>query len=881
MNGAPHSRCSYLSLWILVSGFSILTLNAQQNGIEQDSDCITLATGEHFLHWYGHTGRSYFVQVSDSNKPLAKWYWAPFIEGGNDEEISYQVGGTLGNAFFRLLYTDQIPQPWKTLETADFDGDGLTNRQELTLGSSPFNQDTDNDGFYDGAEAAADTSPLDPAAYPLQIVAASPQNLALESYATGQSASQPVLLYFNQPLPASVVTIPSSWLIHLPDEYSADPGTGTTVILPGRRAVAFIPAGNSFLAWPEDGDEYSPPLYQISFDNATTGIPHLLAFSGYLSTTTAAGSVDSGPWVGNTVPGRDYIDTAQDSVISAQWSEALDPASLVPGNVTLEDADGNPVAFTLSFDYTYRVNQLLITPVQPLVAATTYTVTLGSGFTNLTGKAHHQPVSWSFTTRPLRPTPTGPGPYITAVSPADFAFGIVPPNDLSITFSEAMDATTLTATNIHLRAGLGFDLTGTFTYANNTLTFHPDTPFPAGTYFTLTLAAQNVTSQPATGSPLTLQGNTTFVSATANTAGGATANANGTPPPGSLAPLQLHYAWGEVFDPDYDSGCAVEITLIDKTGVQTVKTLPPDTDAIQVQESGDIPPATTVVITPNFVAGSDKDLEEERPECGIKILPTDGALPPGMTYLAFRKTPGATPELEYLGPFGGTTPYECKCADAQGNGPQSLYLVPVPVTRRIAGSTAIFASLLEGQTAKAIPGQQMNLLLEDTYLNRSGLAGVTFDTFSWTLPGKNFKGYNPNAADSNYTILSPAEFLNKFITFYWADSGEKEPKVDFHVIINSAQVGATSSIAKIHVDKPVSKFDLVVGGERVDQATNKAGNLVQMFGLFSKTVGSVIPGVRFSGSVSTPSGWTNGEWNFVQLTKSKRSYNYVGGGCHA
>ncbi|NBT49230.1 MAG: DUF5011 domain-containing protein, partial [Actinobacteria bacterium] len=48
----------------------------------------------------------------------------------------------------------------------DEDGDGLTNAQELALGSNPYQGDTDGDGFDDKAESLAGTDPNDAAAHP-------------------------------------------------------------------------------------------------------------------------------------------------------------------------------------------------------------------------------------------------------------------------------------------------------------------------------------------------------------------------------------------------------------------------------------------------------------------------------------------------------------------------------------------------------------------------------------------------------------------------------------------------------------------------------------------------------------------------------------------
>ena len=137
-------------------------LQAQENGIDQSSDLLIVPEGDKFLRWYGYAGRSYFVQVSDPNDHLRKWIWAPVIESGNDEEISYEVDGTADKGFFRLKYTDQVPGSNETLETADFDGDGLTNWEEIsTYQTDPLNLDTDGDGLPDYWEIANSLDPND------------------------------------------------------------------------------------------------------------------------------------------------------------------------------------------------------------------------------------------------------------------------------------------------------------------------------------------------------------------------------------------------------------------------------------------------------------------------------------------------------------------------------------------------------------------------------------------------------------------------------------------------------------------------------------------------------------------------------------------------
>jgi hypothetical protein len=146
-------RTMKLPTFLLLVLFSASSVPAQQNGIDQTSELLTVPAGDKFLRWYGHSGRSYFVQVSDANDLLGKWKWAPVIEGGNDEDISDEVDGTASKGFFRLKYTDQIPSPNETLDTADFDGDSIINIDEITcFFTDPLNADTDGDGLRDGDE---------------------------------------------------------------------------------------------------------------------------------------------------------------------------------------------------------------------------------------------------------------------------------------------------------------------------------------------------------------------------------------------------------------------------------------------------------------------------------------------------------------------------------------------------------------------------------------------------------------------------------------------------------------------------------------------------------------------------------------------------------
>ena len=153
---------------LLLLLFATPPTHAQPPGFAQTSDLYIVPAGGKFLRWYGHAGRSYFIQISDTDNPLGKWRWAPIIESGNEQQISYEVDGTPAKGFFRFKYTN-LPIPLgETLETADFDGDGLSNLDEISplpgalFGQTdPLNGDTDSDSLPDGWERDHGLDPND------------------------------------------------------------------------------------------------------------------------------------------------------------------------------------------------------------------------------------------------------------------------------------------------------------------------------------------------------------------------------------------------------------------------------------------------------------------------------------------------------------------------------------------------------------------------------------------------------------------------------------------------------------------------------------------------------------------------------------------------
>ena len=119
----------------------------------------SLAAGTGAFDWEGGAERTDFVQWSDG---LGQWHYLPVIKYG-EAPNSIGIDSDSPAFFLRVYHTDVAIPPGLTHETADFDGDGLTNLFEVLNGLDPMETslvpDTDEDGLNDVHEQAAGTAP--------------------------------------------------------------------------------------------------------------------------------------------------------------------------------------------------------------------------------------------------------------------------------------------------------------------------------------------------------------------------------------------------------------------------------------------------------------------------------------------------------------------------------------------------------------------------------------------------------------------------------------------------------------------------------------------------------------------------------------------------
>uniref|UniRef100_UPI0017B24B5A DUF4082 domain-containing protein n=1 Tax=Methylibium sp. TaxID=2067992 RepID=UPI0017B24B5A len=175
------------------------------------------------------------------------------------------------------------------------------------------------------------------------------------------------------------------------------------------------------------------------------------------------------------------------TVATATFSEALDPATVVASTFELRNAAGTLVAATVSYNTSTRVATLA--PSGALASSATYTATIKGGaaaprIEDLAGNALAVNKTWSFTTAGSDSTP----PAVTAVSPANGATG-VSATAVTVTFSEALNASTLTTSTFELRNAANALVASTVSYnaTNRTATLTPSAALAVSSTFTATV----------------------------------------------------------------------------------------------------------------------------------------------------------------------------------------------------------------------------------------------------------------------------------------------------------------------------------------------------------------------------------------------------------
>ena len=179
------------------------------------------------------------------------------------------------------------------------------------------------------------------------------------------------------------------------------------------------------------------------------------------SFTTSALADATPPAVLSVSPAQNATSVAVNNGLMVTFSETINPATLTSSTFTLKRG-----TTTVAGTVTGTGSTATFTPSAVLTSNTVYTASISTGVKDAAGNALASNYSWNFTTA----VADGTAPTILSVLPAVNATSAAISTMPSVTFSEAMNASTITTASFTLKQGTTV-VAGTITYSNNQTTF--------------------------------------------------------------------------------------------------------------------------------------------------------------------------------------------------------------------------------------------------------------------------------------------------------------------------------------------------------------------------------------------------------------------------
>jgi hypothetical protein len=172
--------------------------------------------------------------------------------------------------------------------------------------------------------------------------------------------------------------------------------------------------------------------------------------------------------------------------ITATFSEAMFPASLNAASFSISPtAGGTPVPATVSLAGAVAT----LDPTAPLAPGTQYTVTVTTGAADMAGNPLAAEQSWTFTTAGVQNPVDTVKPTVASRAPANGATNIAVGANVTVNFSEPMNAGSVNGSTFTVAPAGGAALAGTVTAnAGGTgFTFNPAAALAPSTSYTVTV----------------------------------------------------------------------------------------------------------------------------------------------------------------------------------------------------------------------------------------------------------------------------------------------------------------------------------------------------------------------------------------------------------
>ncbi len=219
-------------------------------------------------------------------------------------------------------------------------------------------------------------------------------------------------------------------------------------------------------------------------DNAKAKDPAVVSNDPSITHKDTAVETTTSATVSATNPSAFASDIALNRKISVTFSEVMLASTLNAESFTLTAADNTVIAGTVNHAPADAPLVFTFAPSVNLAAGTVYTAKISTAAKSLLGIALANEYSWSFTTGS-----TGDvlAPLAKENYPSASAANVPTNRQLTVTFDEAMDPTTITTESFKVSRPSGALLAGTVSYSGSTATFHPSAALEAQTIYTVTV----------------------------------------------------------------------------------------------------------------------------------------------------------------------------------------------------------------------------------------------------------------------------------------------------------------------------------------------------------------------------------------------------------
>jgi hypothetical protein len=252
-------------------------------------------------------------------------------------------------------------------------------------------------------------------------------------------------------------------------------------------------------------------------NNLTTGFAAILLIILIALIVSATGCSDSGssnktttpPTVVSAAPPTAAAGTCPNTMITATFSEGMNPSTINGTTFTLTGPGVAAVAGTVS--YNLASNTATFSPSASLALNTIYTATVTTGAQDMFANALATNFVWTFTTGNTACL-AGP-PTVVSVAPPNGTVGVCPNTVAVATFSEAMNPSTVSATTFTLAGPAAASVTGQVVYdaPDYVATFTPASNLALNTTYTATITTG---AQDLVGTALAVDATWSFTTAT-------------------------------------------------------------------------------------------------------------------------------------------------------------------------------------------------------------------------------------------------------------------------------------------------------------------------------------------------------------------------------